>query len=291
MSRKHPIISITGSSGAGTTSVKRTFEQIFHREKVQAAYIEGDAFHRYNRAEMRERMAEEAERGNKHFSHFSPQTNLFEELEKTFRDYAEAGTGMTRHYIHDEDEAACHGGEPGTFTKWAPLPENSDLLFYEGLHGAVVTDKVNVARHADLKIGVVPVINLEWIQKLHRDRSARGYSTEAVTDTILRRMPDYVNYICPQFTETDVNFQRVPTVDTSNPFIARWIPTPDESMVVIRFKNPRGIDFPYLLSMLPSSFMSRANSIVTHGAKLDLAMQLILTPLIMQLIERKRSAK
>lgn len=291
MSRKHPIISITGSSGAGTTSVKRTFEQIFRREHVEAAYIEGDAFHRYDRAEMRSRMAEEAEHGNKHFSHFSPETNLFEELEATFRDYGETGSGKTRFYIHDDAEAELHGAPPGTFTSWQSLPENSDLLFYEGLHGAVVTDKVNVARHADLKVGVVPVINLEWIQKLHRDRSARGYSTEAVTDTILRRMPDYINYICPQFSETDINFQRVPTVDTSNPFVARWIPTPDESMVVIRFKIPRGIDFPYLLSMIPNSFMSRANSIVIHGSKLDLAMQLILTPMILQLIERKRGAK
>ena len=291
MSRKHPIISITGSSGAGTTSVKRTFEQIFRREKIEAAYIEGDAFHRYNRIDMRTKMVEEAERGNKHFSHFSPDTNLFEELETTFRDYGATGTGRTRHYIHDEAEAALHGGTPGTFTEWTSLPSDSELLFYEGLHGAVVTKKVNVAQHADLKIGVVPVINLEWIQKLHRDRSDRGYSTEAVTDTILRRMPDYIHYICPQFAETDINFQRVPTVDTSNPFIARWIPTPDESMVVIRFKIPRGIDFAYLLSMIAGSFMSRANSIVIHGSKLDLAMQLILTPLIMQLVERKRGAK
>jgi phosphoribulokinase len=265
MSRRHPIISITGSSGAGTTSVKKTFENIFRREKVVAAYIEGDAFHRYNRQEMRTKMLDEAERDNKHFSHFSPETNLFEELEKIFRDYGESGTGTTRHYVHDDEEAKLYGADPGTFTKWRPLPEQSDLLFYEGLHGAVVTDKVNIAQHADLKIGVV-----------------------AVTDTILRRMPDYVNYICPQFAETDINFQRVPTVDTSNPFIARWIPTPDESMVVIRLKNPRGIDFPYLLSMIPHSFMSRANSIVIHGAKLDLAMQLILTPLILQLMERKR---
>ena len=288
MSRSHPIISITGSSGAGTTSVKKTFGHIFRREKVSAAYIEGDAFHRYNRVEMRTKMAEEGERGNKHFSHFSPETNLFEELERVFRDYGESGTGTTRHYVHDEDEAKLYGAEPGTFTEWGPLPESSDLLFYEGLHGAVVTEKVNIAQYADLKIGVVPVINLEWIQKLHRDRSDRGYSAEAVTDTILRRMPDYVNYICPQFADTDINFQRVPTVDTSNPFIARWIPTPDESMVVIRLKNPRGIDFPYLLSMIPNSFMSRANSIVIHGSKLDLAMQLILTPLILQLMERKR---
>lgn len=288
MSRRHPIISITGSSGAGTTSVKKTFENIFRRENVKAAYIEGDAFHRYDREEMRRQMIDEAERGNKHFSHFSPDTNLFEELERTFRDYSESGTGSTRHYVHDDEEALLYGGRPGTFTEWKQLPGDSDLLFYEGLHGAVVTDKVNIAKYADLKIGVVPVINLEWIQKLHRDRGSRGYSTEAVTDTILRRMPDYVNYIIPQFSETDINFQRVPTVDTSNPFVARWIPTPDESMVVIRLKNPRGIDFPYLLSMIPHSFMSRANSIVIHGAKLDLAMQLILTPMILQLMERKR---
>jgi phosphoribulokinase len=290
MSIKHPIISITGSSGAGTTSVKRTFEQIFRRENITAAYIEGDSFHRYDRAEMRHQMAEQAARGNKHFSHFSPDTNLFAELELLFRDYGREGTGRMRHYVHDEEEECLYGAPPGTFTAWEQLPESTDLLFYEGLHGAVVTETVNMAKYADLKIGVVPVINLEWIQKLHRDRSARGYSTEAVTDTILRRMPDYVNYICPQFTQTDINFQRVPTVDTSNPFIARWIPTPDESMVVIRFRTPRGIDFPYLLSMIPNSFMSRANSIVIHGSKLDLAMQLILTPLILQLVERKKRA-
>jgi phosphoribulokinase len=290
MSTLHPIISVTGSSGAGTTSVKLTFDQIFRREGVNAAYIEGDAFHRFDRADMKARMADEQRKANSHFSHFGPAANLLSELEATFKSYAETGTGNTRHYIHDLNEAACFGGEPGTFTAWEPLPANTDLLFYEGLHGAVVTDAVNVAKHADLKIGVVPVLNLEWIQKLHRDRFARGYSAEAVTETILRRMPDYVNYICPQFTQTDINFQRVPTVDTSNPFIARTIPTPDESMVVIRFRNPRGIDFPYLVSMIAGSFMSRANSIVIPGGKLDLAMQLILTPMIMQLIDRKKRA-
>ncbi len=290
MSIAHPIISVTGSSGAGTSSVKRTFEQIFRRENVEAVYIEGDAFHRYDRAAMKEAMAEAGRSGNSHFSHFGPEANLLEELASVFREYGETGQGRTRHYVHDQAEAEQLGSPPGTFTDWKPLQANSDLLFYEGLHGAVVTDKANVARYADLKIGVVPVINLEWIQKIHRDRSARGYSTEAVTDTILRRMPDYINYICPQFTETDINFQRVPTVDTSNPFIARWIPTPDESMVVIRFRNPRGIDFPYLAQMIDGSFMSRANSIVIPGGKLDLAMQLILTPMILQLVERKRRA-
>jgi phosphoribulokinase len=288
MSQKHPIISVTGSSGAGTTTVKHTFEQIFRREGVVPATIEGDAFHRFDRVEMKVAMAEAAKNHNNHFSHFGPEANLLETLEETFRSYGATGTGRTRHYIHDDAEAERYGAPPGTFTDWEDLPTPSDVLFYEGLHGAVVTKDVDIARHGDLKIGVVPVVNLEWIQKISRDQATRGYSTEAVTDTILRRMPDYVNIICPQFTETDVNFQRVPTVDTSNPFVARWIPTADESLVVIRFKDPHGIDFSYLISMIHDSFMSRSNSIVVPGGKLDLAMQLILTPMIMKLVERKR---
>jgi len=288
MSTKYPIISVTGSSGAGTSSVKNTFTQIFRREQVTAVSIEGDAFHRFDRAGMKRVMAEEAEKGNNHFSHFGLEANDLEKLESIFEQFSKTGTGQTRRYVHDQAEAEFYGTAPGTFTDWEEFPEDADVLFYEGLHGAVVTDKVNLAQHGDLKIGVVPVINLEWIQKIHRDKTDRGYSTEAVTDTILRRMPDYIQYICPQFTETDINFQRIPTVDTSNPFIARWIPTPDESMVVIRFRDPHGIDFSYLVSMIHDSFMSRANSIVVPGNKLDLAMQLILTPLIMQLIERKR---
>ncbi|TPQ48620.1 phosphoribulokinase [Prosthecomicrobium hirschii] len=290
MSVKHPIISVTGSSGAGTTSVKMTFEQIFRRENVNAVYVEGDAFHRYDRTEMKRVMAEEAARGNNNFSHFGPDANLLEELEGVFRSYAESGRGRTRLYMHDREMAERHGYPEGTFSPWEDFPADSDLLFYEGLHGASIIGDIDIPRWADLRVGVVPVLNLEWIQKIHRDRQTRGYSTEAVMDTILRRMPDYVHYICPQFTETDINFQRVPTVDTSNPFVARWIPTPDESMVVIRFKNPRGIDFAYLTSMLKDSFMSRANSIVIPGSKLDLAMQLILTPMIMQLMDRKRRA-
>ena len=149
-------------------------------------------------------------------------------------------------------------------------------------------DGIDIAGFSDLRIGVVPVINLEWIQKIHRDRASRGYSTEAVTDTILRRMHAYVHVICPQFTQTDINFQRVPIVDTSNPFVARWIPTAGESLVVIRFRNPRGIDFPYLVSMIQNSWMTRANSIVIPADKLDLAMQLILTPIILRMTERGR---
>ncbi len=290
MSVKHPIISVTGSSGAGTTSVKRTFEHIFEREGITASYIEGDAFHRYDRVNMKRVMEEEGKKGNNHFSHFGPEANLLNDLEGVFKSFSETGSGKTRHYVHDEEEAELYGSQPGTFTDWEQIPEDTGLLFYEGLHGAVVTDEVNVAQHCDLKIGVVPVINLEWIQKIHRDKLDRGYSGEAIKHTILRRMPDYIDYICPQFSQTDINFQRVPTVDTSNSFIARWIPTADESLVVIRFAKPGGIDFPYLISMIHDSFMSRANSIVIPGGKTDIAMQLILTPMILQLMDRKRRA-
>jgi phosphoribulokinase len=290
MSQKHPIIAITGSSGAGTSSVTRTFENIFRREKVSAAIIEGDSFHRYDRKEMKKRQAEAEKSGNKNFSHFGPDNNLFAELEQLFRSYGETGTGKRHKYLHDTVEAAPYKQEPGTFTDWEDLPTGTDMLFYEGLHGAVVTPEVNIAQHPDLLIGVVPVVNLEWIQKLYRDKNVRGYSAEAVTDTILRRMPDYVHYIVPQFSHTHVNFQRVPVVDTSNPFIARDIPSADESICVIRFANPKGIDFPYLLNMINNSWMSRANTLVVPGGKMELAMQLIFTPYIWRMMERRQRA-
>ncbi len=291
MSERHPIIAITGSSGAGTTSVTRTFQDIFRREQLTAATIEGDSFHRYDRLEMRKRQAEAEQGGNRNFSHFGPENNMFAELEELFRSYSQTGNGKSRKYLHDVGEAAPYAQEPGTFTPWEDLGPNTDLLFYEGLHGAVVTPEVDVAQHPDLLIGVVPVINLEWIQKLYRDKNVRGYSAEAVTDTILRRMPDYVNYICPQFSRTDVNFQRVPVVDTSNPFIARDIPSAEESICVIRFRDPKGIDFPYLQSMIHDSWMSRANTIVVPGGKMELAMQMILTPFIWRMIERRKRAR
>jgi phosphoribulokinase len=289
MSAKHPIIAITGSSGAGTTSVTRTFEDIFRRERIAAAIVEGDSFHRYDRQAMKVATAEAEAAGNRHFTHFGEDANLFAELETLFKSYAESGTGKSRKYLHNEEEARPFKQPPGTFTAWEDVAA-TDLLFYEGLHGGVTTKTVDVARHVDLLVGVVPVVNLEWIQKIHRDRSTRGYSTEAVTDVILRRMPEYVNYICPQFTRTHINFQRVPVVDTSNPFIARSIPTAVESMVVIRFARPQGIDFPYLLSMLRDSFMSRANTLVVPGGNMELAMQLIFTPMILRLIERRKKA-
>jgi len=290
MSKKHPIIAVTGSSGAGTTTVKHAFGDIFRRESVNAAVVEGDSFHRYNRAEMKEAIKAASITG-KNLSHFGPDANLFDKLEKLFREYGETGVGQTRLYLHDQNEAAPHNQEPGTFTPWKPMEPGSDLLFYEGLHGGVVDGSVDVAKWVDLLIGVVPIVNLEWIQKIHRDTAQRGYTAEAVTDTILRRMHDYVHYITPQFSRTHINFQRVPLVDTSNPFIARDIPTPTESLIVIRFREARKQNFPYLLQMIDGSFMSRPNTIVVPGGKMGFAMEIILTPIIHVLLESKRHAK
>ena len=114
MSAKHPIIAVTGSSGAGTTTVKTTFEWIFRREKIDAAIVEGDAFHRYDRAEMKARMEEEIAHSNYQFSHFGQEANLFEELETLFRGYGESGQGRTRKYLHNDDEAAPYGQPAGT---------------------------------------------------------------------------------------------------------------------------------------------------------------------------------
>ena len=290
MSTRHPIIAVTGSSGAGTTTVMKSFTHIFRREKIRAQVIEGDSFHRYNRVEMRERVRQADAGEGPQISHFGPESNLLDTLSEVFQDYGKTGSGEVRRYIHDAGEAKELGGEPGTFTPWQPMAEASDLLFYEGLHGGFQGGETDVAKHVDLLVGVVPVINLEWIQKLHRDQNLRGYSPEAVTDTILRRMPDYVNHICPQFSRTHVNFQRVPTVDTSNPFIAKDIPSADESLVVIRFADPKGIDFSYLLGMIHDSFMSRPNNLVVPGGKMGLAMQLIFTPMILRLMDQKRRA-
>ena len=292
MSAKHPIIAVTGSSGAGTTSVKSAFEHIFIREKIFPCLIEGDSFHRFDRKEMQREERKASDHGT-NFSHFGPEANLFEELEKQFKDYGKSGSCKVRKYLHDENEALPFSQDPGTFTPWETFSQESDLLFYEGLHGGIVNESVNVAAYVDLLIGVVPVVNLEWIQKIHRDIAERGYRPEVVTNTILRRMYDYIHYITPQFSRTDVNFQRVPTVDTSNPFIARDIPTPDESFVVIRFSNPRkfDIDFCYLQSMIQGSFMSRRNSIVVPGGKMGLTIELIFAPIIEKIVQKSQTLK
>lgn len=290
MSKKHPIVAVTGSSGAGTSNVKRAFEQIFRDQGIRPGIIEGDCFHRYDRATM-DREREKAEAEGRRLTHFGPEGNLFADLEEVFREYSDKGTGRRRYYIHNEEEAAQHGYPPGSLTPWEPLPEDTDLLFYEGLHGGIVTPDINAYQYVDLLIGVAPTINLEWIQKIHRDKSVRGYSARDATAMILNRMHDYVHYIVPQFSRTDINFQRIPTVDTANPFLAEEIPTDDQSYCIVHIRNPHKlpVDFRYLLEMLEGSYMSAPDTIVVPAGKKAFILQLIIYPVIQQMIRARDS--
>ncbi|TLX45292.1 phosphoribulokinase [Pseudoalteromonas phenolica] len=288
MSQKHPIIAITGSSGAGTTTTTNAIKHIFRSLEANAAFVEGDSFHRFTRPEM-DKLKREALQEGKHISYFGQEANDFAGLETLFAEYGEHGMGKLRRYLHTFDEAVPYNQLPGTFTPYQDLEPNSDMLFYEGLHGGVVTDEHDVAKHVDLLIGMVPIVNLEWIQKMIRDTNERGHSREAVMTSIVRSMDDYITHITPQFSRTHINFQRVPTVDTSNPFSAKDIPSLDESFVVIRFRGIDNVDFPYYLQMIDGSFMSRVNTLVVPGGKMGLAMELVLTPLIKDLLVKKRA--
>jgi len=289
MSRRHPIIAVTGSSGAGTTSVRRVLEDVFRREGVSAAFVEGDSYHRYSRDEMRAAIERIEREGGRPISHFGPESNHLDLLEALFAEYGAHGTGKTRLYLHSAERAAQYGLPAGTFTDWCALEPGTELLFYEGLHGGMVTGPIDVARHVDLLIGVAPIVNLEWIQKIHRDMEMRGYSVAAVTQTILRRMHDYVHYITPQFSRTHINFQRVPIVDTSNPFAAEGIPKPEESLLVIRFGQASSAELEGLRDNIAQAFISRPDTIVVPGAAMAQAMSLILTPRILHLLaERPR---
>lgn len=283
--KKYPVVAITGSSGAGTSTVKTAFEHVMFRENIRTVFIEGDSFHRYDREEMKKRVTA-AEKEGKYLSHFGREANLILELAELFKNFKFTGSGKRRYYLHSDEEAVnWEGLKSGQFTPWEDIKGDYDMMFYEGLHGGVE----EVAPFVDLLIGVVPIINLEWIQKIQRDRAARGYSIEEAVNVIKARMDDYVDYITPQFSRTDINFQRIPTVDTSNPFIARDVPTPDESMVVIRIKKEIikefNIDLAFLKIMLEGSFISRRNTIVVPGPKMGLAMEMIVTPIVQNLIQ------
>jgi phosphoribulokinase len=288
MSRKHPIVAVTGSSGAGTSTVKNALEHIFHRVGARAALIEGDSFHRYDRKTMKKELAKAKEAGQT-LSHFGPEGNLFDKQLELFRSYGESGTGMRRRYVHNEEEAVRHEAKPGTFTDWEPIPPDTDLLFYEGLHGGVVAGDIDMAAEVDLLIGVCPTINLEWVQKIHRDTRDRGYKQDVVKDTIYRRMYDYMHYILPQFSRTHINFQRIPLTDTSNPFDTSTIPTADQSLVMMHFQKPRPtVDYKLnLKGLIEGCAITGFNTMVIPGGKMTYAMELILTERIMELMQRR----
>lgn len=312
MSARHPIIAVTGMAGAGLSTVRHAFKDIFTRQDLRAAVVHGDSFRRFTDRQFAA-LLREARSSGRRLSWFGPDCNLFPELETFFRTYGETGGGVLREYAHNEARGRALGVDAGEFTPWGPMSGGSDLLFYEGQHGGLVAETwarrkvdarhfppeidrrvgrkgIDVAQHVDLLIGVVPAINLEWIQKIHRD-CAKGYCGPAESvETILRRMEDYINYIVPQFGLTDINIQRMPLVDTSNPFIARDVPTPAESVLVIHFRDGRRHDFPDLLRRIPGSYMSRPSTMVVPGGELKLALEVICTPILQEMMEARRAA-
>lgn len=291
MSAEHPIIAITGSSGAGSSAVIKALEHIFYRERVKAVYVEGSAFHRYDRKTMREEVGKAQQEG-RNLTHFGPEGNHLDKLETLFFQYAATGTGLTRHYLHTREQADKRGQEPGTFTPWEAMDSDSDLLLYRGLHGAVVADDIDIAQYPDLHIGMAPNANLEWMRKIQRDSQLRGYSREEVMQVILSRLRDYVGYITPQFSRTHINFQMVPLVDTSDPFGEEDVPSAEECALVIHFqqgvKHP---DFRDLVQVIPGARMSRRSTIIVPGKKMLLAIETILIPLIADLVRNSRAIR
>ena len=292
MSAKFPIVAVTGSSGSGTSSTRPVFETLFMRSGLAAAFVEGDSFHSYERAQMQTVLDRARIRGE-NFSHFGPAANLWDRLDSLFREFGEKGSGMVRRYLHTEAEARAASQAVGTFTPWARLPDGIQALFYEGLHGGVVTEEYDIAGQVDLLVGMTPTVNLEWIQKIRRDTQSRGYEAEEVSRTILRRMPDYAAYIAPQFSRTDVNFQRVPLVDTSNPFLLQDIPSDEESLLVVHL-NPQGrigSNVDGFLADLPGAFRSRPDTFVVPGARMNETMERVLGPAIDKLAHASAGAR
>lgn len=290
MSEEFPIVAITGSSGSGSSSITKGFEHIFWRERVKAAYIQGNAFHRYGRKEMKEKARKAREEGWV-LSHFGPDANYLDKLESLFFEYAATGGGKYRYYLHSEEIAHKWGQKTGTLTPWKDIDRDTDLLLYRGLHGAAIDGDIDISQYPDLLIGMVPNVNLEWIRKIKRDTSLRGYSLKAVRKTILRRMSDYVHHITPQFSRTHINMQMVAAVDTSDPFAVIDEPTNDECFLVIHFQRVKKPDFPHLLNVLPGSFMSRNDTLVVPGGLMTEAIEVILMPLVHDLVAKSREIR
>lgn len=305
MSEQHPVIAVTGASGAGTTAVQQAFKEIFFRQKINAAFLQGSGFLRYSEIESEKYISQSLADG-RHISCYGPELNDFTRLQNCFSHYSETGCCDMRFKV-TEGNQHLYTAPVGEFTEWQEGPLNADCLFYEGMHGGVVAetwtrrksdnsddvlndrrstkiDGVNVAQYVDLLIGVVPAINLEWIQRIHHDQITHKQSAEQVTVSILEQLQDYIYFIVPQFSITDINFQRMPVVDTSNPFDLQAVPTEKESIVVISFKEPSKYDIENYLQRIDGAFVSGRQSLVIPGGQMKHALDIICAPLIENLV-------
>jgi phosphoribulokinase len=290
MSAEYPIVAITGASDYSTSMITQALQHIFYRERIKAVYVSGSGFHRYDRKTMRAEVLKARAEGRK-LSHFGPEGNHFDKLESLFFQYAATGTGQFRYYLHSDTFAKEMGLEPGTFSPWLQMDPDNDLLLYRGLHGGVIYEDIDISSYPDLLIGAVPSINLEMMRRIDRDLR-RGSSEEEVRQVVLDRLPDYVEYITPQFGRTHINFQIMPMVDTSNPFQFDELPSLEESYLVIHFQQlTKQFDLPRLLKLIPNAMMSRRDQMVVPGPQMKTAVEIILMPLITQLIEKSRRIK
>ena len=290
MSAEHPIVAITGAMESGSVSVIQALERIFYRERVKAAYIDGSAFRRYDRNTMREAVREAEEQG-KTLGHFGPEGNHLEKLESLFFEYAATGGGLFRHYLHTDKQAQKYAQKVGTFTPWERMDPDSDLLLYRGLHGAAVADDIDLSQYPDLSIGVAPNANLEWMSKIQHEVQNRDVALEDAKTALLKRLDDYVHHITPQFMRTHINFQLIPLVDTSDPFGAEVVPSADECYLIIHFVDKYWPDFVPLLADIPGAFMTRRNTMVVPSSKMLMAIELVLMPIIHELIDASRQLR
>jgi phosphoribulokinase len=311
MSEKHPIIAVTGMAGAGLSTVRHAFKDLFSRDRTSSPpscmAMASAAIPTASspRCWKKRATAIGAFPGSARNAIISRNWNSFSRpMPKPAAAWCANTPTTTR-------APPLLGVKAGEFTPWKPLnsrlgpavlrrpawrrdrqyldPRQVDSRhFPPEIDRRVGKPGIDVAQHVDLLIGVVPAINLEWIQKIHRDCAKGRTAPEDSLETILRRMDDYIHYIVPQFGLTDINIQRMPLVDTSNPFIARDVPTPDESVLVIHFRDRKRHDFPALLRRIPGSRMTRPTTMLVPGGELRLALSVICGPLVEEMMEKQR---
>ncbi len=175
---------------------------------------------------------------------FSPEANDFSLLEHTLLSTGRRVKASRVNSPHAYDEAVpWESGSRHVYAPGSRFPNRPMCCFMKDCTAASSPPQHDVAR----------VMLIHWLawrlmstssdsETDSRHQRARALR-EAVMDSVVRSTDDYINYITPQFSRTHINFQRVPTVDTSNPLPQRVFSL-DESFCGDPFPQSEGIDFP-----------------------------------------------
>ncbi len=171
MSVRHPIIAVTGSSGAGTTTVMKTFDHIFRREQHQGP---GDRGRFVSRLQPGRDARARARGGHGQGSDHQPFRTGVEPVGRARRHDGSLRRHRRRQgaplHPRRRGSASSSSGEPGTFTTGSRCRRTATCSSTKGCMAATRTARWMSREKVDLLVGVVPIINLEWIQKLHRDQ-------------------------------------------------------------------------------------------------------------------------